>query len=89
VMECWSVGVLECWSVGVMECWSVGVMEYCAKSELHLATARLGMLKGHQIRYIAVIGKLQTPVNHPFLVPLFLLRPFFPGTMADRQGAPL
>jgi hypothetical protein len=25
------------------------VLEYCAKSELHLATARLGMLKGQQM----------------------------------------
>jgi hypothetical protein len=28
---------------------SAGVLEYCAKSELHLATARLEVLKGRQI----------------------------------------
>jgi hypothetical protein len=35
--------VLEKWG------WGSGVLEYCAKSELHPATAGLGMLKGRQM----------------------------------------
>jgi hypothetical protein len=34
--------VLERWG------WAGEVLEYCAKSELHLATARLGMLKARK-----------------------------------------
>jgi hypothetical protein len=55
---------------GVMECWSVGVLEYCAKSELHPASAGLGMLKGRKIFSSAVhLVNASTP-DAPVLPPL-------------------
>ena len=49
---------MECWSDGVLECWSDGVMEYCAKSELHPASAGLELLSWHWV--------IPLPVRRPW-----------------------